>query len=291
MLKLPDDSTSAIRLADWLELTAMLSGDGDSSIGDLERSLRRAASDETDTDNAIELRIMAAHEEIEQRLRAAGKAYPFDIDYGTVQVKTNWEDFPAYVFCLCLSYFGSPIQEPRKLFEQVARAAAKEYLQGDAIDFGFPRSNFPRSFSDAVSELCIRIGEGGGYNSLPSQSHKDDKLDIVAWKEFPDSRSSKLLLFGQCASGVDWEGKLRELSPEAFCKNWMREALISPLISSIFIPHRIERDRWNWVARNAGIVFDRCRIAYWAHDAKVDFSGCIDWIAQTIDGRGRPISS
>lgn len=291
MLKLPDDSTNAIRLADWLELTAIVSGDGDSSTGDLERSLRRASSDETDADNAIELRIMAAYEEIEQRLKAAGKAYPFDIDYGTVQIKTNWKDYPAYIFCLCLSYFGSANQVPRKLFEHIARAAAKGYLQGDAVDFGFPRSNLPKSFPEAVSELCIRIGEGGGHNSLPSQSFKDDKLDIVAWKNFPDASPSKFLLFGQCASGADWEGKLRELSPDAFCRNWMREVPISPLISSVFIPHRVERDRWNWVARNAGVVFDRCRIAYWAHDAEMDFSGCIGWIAEILEDRTRLIYS
>ena len=284
MLELPDDPTNPLKLADWLELTAMLSGDGNASRGDLERVLRRASLYETSDDYLIERKALEVFYELEQRGRAAYTAYPFDIDYGTLQIKSAWSNYPAYTFCLCLSYFGSKSSKPRKLFEQVSTSAAKGYLHGDALNFGFPRVNLPASFSEAVTTLCVTIGEGGGYNSLPSLEHKDDKLDVVAWKDFPDISSSKLLMFGQCASGWDWEGKLRELGPEAFCGNWMRESPVSPLISSIFIPHRIERQKWNSVARNAGIIFDRCRIAYWAHGAEMDYSPCIAWVNNLLMG-------
>jgi hypothetical protein len=39
------------------------------------------------------------------------------------------------------------------------------------------------------------------------------------------------------------------------------------IISSFFIPHRIERNRLAPYVRKAGIIFDRCRIAYWSYFA------------------------
>jgi hypothetical protein len=283
MLKLPDDPTSPIRLADWLELTAILSSDGNASRGDLERTLRRASLSEMRDDLAVEQKLLEVFEEIEQRWKAAASAYPFEVDYGTLQTKSTWHQFPAYAFCLCLSYFGSPTLQPRKLFELVSGAAAKAFVYGNAVDFGSPRHVLSAAFPDAVSQLCALIGEGDRYAGLPTLGQKDAKLDLVAWRDFPDRNPSKLLMLGQCASGSDWEGKIRELNPRAFFANWTRETPASPLISSLFIPHRIERKKWKSIARNSdGIVFDRCRIAYLAHGANFDFDPCINWVEELL---------
>ncbi len=107
MLALPEDPTNSLKLADWLELTAMLSADGNASRGDLERSLRRASLFETSDDYSIERKALEVFYELEQRGTAAETAYPFDIDCGTVQTKSAWSNYPVYTFCLCLSYFGS----------------------------------------------------------------------------------------------------------------------------------------------------------------------------------------
>lgn len=283
MLKLPDDPTSPLKLADWLELTALLAFDGNASRGDLERNLRRASLVELREDQAIENKTLDVFDELEQRWKAADTAYPFEIDYGTLQIRSAWREFPAYIFCLCLSYFGARNSEPRKLFELVSGIAAKAFLFGDAVNFGAPRSDLSSSFAKAVSELCELIGEGGGFNEIPTLGQKDAKLDLVAWRNFPDRYSNKLLMLGQCASGADWEGKLRELNPRAFFANWTQETPSSPLISSVFIPHRIERQKWRRVALNAdGIIFDRCRIAYWAHKADYDYGRCIQWINDVL---------
>jgi len=76
--------------------------------------------------------------------------------------------------------------------------------------------------------------------------------------------SSKLLLFGQCAGGQDWKDKLREMDPRAFWDNWILDPAASPLLRSFYVPHRIDVDDWDDYARNSGILFDRCRIAFWA---------------------------
>ena len=283
MLELPDSPTDTLRLADWLEIYALLSPDGNSSRGDLESALRVAALYEIDDDEDIELKCLEVFDELEQRLKASGEAYPFDLDYSVLQVKSSWEDFPAYIFCLCLSYFGWTARKneainPRKLFEKLSCLAAKRFLQGNAVDFGPPREKLPTPFPEAITVICRLIGEGEGYKDQPSLNRKDDKLDLIAWKEFADKLPSKMLMFGQCASGWNWEDKLTELQPEAFCGNWMQEVPVSPLIRSFFVPHRLERLKWKWATRQAGIFFDRCRIAFWAHQEKADYDSHITWV-------------
>jgi hypothetical protein len=90
----------------------------------------------------------------------------------------------------------------------------------------------------------------------------------VAWRGFHDNRESKLVIFGQCATGQDWPEKVSELQPEAFWDHWMLVSQVSPLERSFFIPHRVrdegEGETWRYYARYAGILFDRCRVAYWA---------------------------
>ena len=280
MLELPtNDPTNSIKLADWLELYAMISGDNDSSRGDLEGALRVASYAEISDNEAVEGKILEVFYELEQRENSAGIGYPFQLDGGLLRLKSSWKDYPVYSFCLSLSYFGlTNTQNGPTLFEQISCYAAKKYLNGDAVAFGFPRTELPNSFPEAVTELSNIIGEGRGFRSQPGLDKKDDKLDLVAWVDFIDRLPSKLILFGQCAAGNNWEEKLAELQPDAFWNQWMNEAPISPLVRSFFIPHRIEMNKWDITGRNAGIVFDRCRIAYWAHQVDQDFSQYIEWV-------------
>ncbi len=121
MLDLPfDDLTNPLRLADWLELHALRSSDRNSSQGDLESVLRTVSIFELDDDEQIERKTLEVFLELEQRVKAAAEAYPFDLDYpGVLQLKSdNWREFPVYIFCLCLSYY--PLRETR--VGQVIRA-------------------------------------------------------------------------------------------------------------------------------------------------------------------------
>src|SRR5205823_465942 len=111
--------------------------------GDLERVLRRASFCELDDDEAIERKTLDTFQELEQRLNTAREAYPFALNYrGVLELKTKWEDFPVYIFCLYLSYFGfREAYKIPKLFEYVSCRAAKGYLQGNALGFGSPRTD------------------------------------------------------------------------------------------------------------------------------------------------------
>jgi len=293
MIPLPHKSTDCIRLADWMELCALVAPDGDVSRDDLDSALRTAAVfPPRDEDKEIDDLVLAVFRELESRRAAAADGYSFELSLPTLKRKDNWPDFPTYVFCLCLSYFGERSSKnqksaPRRLFEHVSRDAAIHYLGGDAVRFGWPRHNpeIPSKFAKAMTFLCTTsLAEGGGYKQGGLPYPKDSGIDIIAWKHFPDRAVGKLLLFGNCATEKDWDGpKKTELSPEAFCEEWMTEVPPSriAIVKSLFIPHRCESTALASHTRRAGIIFDRCRIAYCCYagcngnkDAKQKFT---DW--------------
>lgn len=284
MLELPSkDPTSPLLLADWLEISALLSPDHNSSWGDLERVLRRAAFSECSDDEAVERKVLDTFDELEQRSISSSEAYPFTLDYGVLTVKRDWRSYATYTFCLCISYFK--LKETAiapKLFEQLSCLAAKQYLRGQVIGFGAPRKELPRGFADAVTEMCSRLREGERFRPQPELDRQDDTLDLVAWIDFEDKLPSKIILFGQCAAGQNWEDKLGELNPSAFCSQWMQKDPLLPPLRSFFMPHRVERTKWELVARKGGILFDRCRIAYWAHKEQTDYQQHIGWIENTL---------
>lgn len=265
MIELPHDISDALQLADWLELQALVANDQNSSINDLVTPLR-IASGNTPPDETR----MAVFSELEQRVRMADRAYPFRLSRGVLQTKPNRRRYAAYLFCLGLSHFGwkqtknAPIN-PWFLFEDLACIAAKQYLGGDVLLFGSRSLGNARSFKSAIDKLCLQLGEGEGFRGQRTFSQKDDKVDLVAWRHFSDQKPSKIVMFGQCAAGGNWKEKTRELQPRAFWDNWLAQAPVSQLVRSFYIPHRIPMDQWDQYARNAGVLFDRCRVAYWAY--------------------------
>ncbi len=291
MLSLPDSPTDKIRLADWLEIYALLSPDGNSSRGDLESALRTSGLFARDESEAIEIKALDVFSELEDRTKAAKDAYPFKIE-GSLLRKLDWRTHPAYVFCLCLSYFGCREKKgskafPRRWFEHLSRDAAQHYLGGKALRFGSPRlkTELPVRFNEAINYICKKLNEGAGYKAGGLSDRKDDALDIIAWRHFPDELPGKLILFGNCASEKNWEGsKKTELTPEPFCSDWMIDPPKCKIIKSLFIPHRVEYKRFLSHLKRAGIIFDRCRISYCTYfsqqikkDCIFDYSVLADW--------------
>jgi hypothetical protein len=268
-IEFPQSPFRTEELADWLELTAIEAADGDASAGDLERELKRLGhGDPHDLLGMVFL-------EIDRRDKAAGKnAYPFNRNDSSVELKGDPNAFPAYIFCLALSYCKWTVRKnasenPWLLFEELAFYSAKKYLGGDALKFGTSSrigSKGNKRFKAGINELAKKLGEGECFRSQRTFSAKDSKLDVVAWKGFPDARPSQLVMFGQCAAGANWAGKLNELIPEDFWDQWMNCGKVSTPLRSVFMPHRIfEQDEWENHARSARLLFDRCRVVAFAH--------------------------
>jgi len=241
-------------------------------------------------DEAVEEKILEVFYEIELRSKAADTAYPFTLDYrrfGVIELRSEWVNYSAYTFCLCLSYFGWDIRSTKtinapKLFEQISCLAAQHYLHGEAVGFGAPRTELPSGFASAIDKLSQLIGEGDGYSENPTLNRQDDRLDVVAWKDFTDKLPSKIIMFGQCAAGRNWQDKLSEMQPASFWNLWMRRSTSSPLLRSFFVPHRVEYSSWKYVTEYGGLFFDRCRTAYWAHQAHANLNEQVAWVSTLL---------
>jgi len=288
MLSLPLPATDELQLADWLELLVLLSPDENASYLDLERVFRREGVLGLNNDETVGPKIQSVSLELERRALAAGEAYPFRLDERSISLKGPMDQFVPYVFCLCLSFLGLDNElnkkpYPRRLFEYLCCEAARSFVDGEAVRFASPRAtrDLPVEFHLAVNALCMRIKEGVGFSQKRTFSSKDDAIDVVAWREFPDEAEGKLLLIGNCASGRNWESKLDELQPHIFCEDWMIEVPVSVRfgIRAFFIPRRLNPQDWKRVSRRAGMIFDRCRIAHWVSITKEfsDRQHCLDW--------------
>lgn len=273
MLRVPTRTADRLAWADWLEIKALTDQDGNASRGDLAKALQTL---EYGDDERCERMILNVFDELAAREKAAKEAYPFVIHFeqSLIERKPEWQEYPAYVFCLCLSYFGvnekaGSKSKPRRWFEHLSRDAARQYLGGEGVRFGSPRvaSELPVKFKMAIDKLCKHLlKEGSGFKDGGLPSRKDDAVDIVAWKHFPDELPGKLILFGNCASEQNWQGsKEKELTPRAFWEDWIMDPAGTEIVKSFFIPHRTEREHFLSHVRKAGIIFDRCRIAYWTY--------------------------
>jgi len=277
MLRFPEAQRDVLALADWLELKAILSNDKNSSLGDLERALTRE-SVYVDESEALENKLADVAKELDARGLAGGGAYPFKNEAGRLQAKENRKT-STYVFCLCLSYFRGKQKKgvkvyPGRMFEALSVEAARTFVTGakqkpGASRFGTPRhaKDYPSSFRAAIDTLCSRdINEGGGWPAgkkvTPKLRPQDGGLDVVAWRDWQDKRPGKLILFGACAAGADWTEKTRELDLGTFCPEYLAPPPVSQILRAFFVPHRIHADQWDVISRQAGLVFDRCRISH-----------------------------
>jgi hypothetical protein len=263
-----------LRWADWMEISAAYNADGNSSRADLEGALRISPFFEKSGQEGISNRAAEVFIELTERAQAAGSAYPFTLAGGVLQCKSNLRDYPAYFFCLSLSYCGWAQKKgsadfPARMFEDLSCMAAGSYIGGEVYRFAYPRTGparlLPAGFKEAIQRVTEILREGDSGRDRPARSTKDDALDVFAWRHFPDLLPGKLILVGQCAAGENWEDKLTDLTPVPTTDEWMTTPIISQMLKAIFIPHRVPRAEWERCNRKAGIVFDRCRLAYWSH--------------------------
>jgi len=290
MLPISTPATDVLNMADWLEMRALLAADRNASRSDLRRALVQTGvlGDTSDASSELDDEVLAADAFAELRDRAAscGTGYPFSVDNGLIQAPDDFSPYWAYTFCLLLSLRGAnrgePGKKPAGMFEEVAEAAASSYVRGRSLKFGFPRRVLPTSFKEALDLVCAELREGQGARGRPSSRNaKDARLDIVAWRPFPDGRPAQLILFGQCAAGANWQSKLTELQPRTFIDLYWKEAPAVDPVRAFFTPFRLKDHNWFETAKSAGIVFDRCRIAHFAFGASAP-QGVGTWIQRQL---------
>jgi hypothetical protein len=280
-LALPNIADPPEVQADWLEWCALSETESFVSWTAYQGNLAQAGSDDAieiekdqDEDDVLEDLINEVDRELQSRRNACGGKtgfYPYEMTHDGIAYSGNKNDL-TYRFLLLLSLFGKDAgpqgSHPERLFEELCSLALHEYMGGVKVGleravFGFPRKILPPHFPKALDDLCKRMGEGSGSaGHVPANNQKDAKLDLVAWRAFPDGRRGKLIGFGQCATGDDWTEKAFELVPQKWCRLWMKDSAGVDPFASLFIPHRPGEDKWLIAANYGGVLFDRCRIAW-----------------------------
>jgi hypothetical protein len=268
---------------DHLELCALTDSDGNASGSQLRSDLVIAGSEDAlegegeiapSVSDHIEAAVDAAFTEAEYRISACtAKYYPFSLQR-KVLLNRDPNLSSVYAFLLGLSLMGEAAVaglNGAKLFEDVCSFASQAYFGSGKTPaenhiFGFPRRVGAKDFVTAIEELCLhKIREGTPDKKFPTaHTMKDAGLDIVAWRSFPDRRSSKLIAFGQCATGKNWWGKRHELQPGDWCRTWMLKTPHLIPVKMFFVPHAITNEEWAELGYQAGIIFDRFRITHFA---------------------------
>jgi len=285
VIELPAADSPAVDHADWIELVALSSSDGQSSyegfvsqihISGTTDVLEGDEEDDKEDDGGGELSSEVADQawaEIERRHKACGGDaghYPFTVTAGAITLRDEHVITP-YVFQLLLSTFGR-LGGPQgtygeRIFEHLSAVAGKSYLGGDANQARFYRFGFPRpdrtGFENALHALCKELQCGKvKIDAALMGDQQDSHLDVVVWRPFDDEHESQLIGFGQCATGKHWEGKLAEMQPCNVLNEWLDDRFYpDPPARMFFVPRCVPSVRWRHVTIHAGLVFDRCRIA------------------------------
>ena len=258
-------------LADYAELVCWERGS--TSINALSADLGRL--DENDysggvpEEEKIPQVVGEAYHEIERRKEACRDGYPFVIgEHGyTLHASQKAGNHKHIIYKYLLLATRLNMNANRKhanidgthLFEELASEAAREYLgaRAESIVFGTAAgSNFPGK----VNDLCKRIKDGDQYYKRSSASPRDGKLDVVAWKHFADRLPEKLIAFGQCKTGTNYEKELTQLQPDVFCNNWLLSPPALTPMRMFFVAEAVSRLGWDNVSSKTGLLFDRCRI-------------------------------
>jgi hypothetical protein len=210
------DTAVAIETAcDWIEASALFSG---------ERATQSNIKDILDEEeilpgsDAAEVFVSDVWRQLRSRARICGDGTPFEFGYQEIHCKEKyWRRWPAYSFCLYLSYCHRSAKPPREksypeqgsLFESLVESSLQRLLPTwITFQTGWTTTK-PAHLPEVVNKVAKRLG--GNLGNIPRWNTKGSKergLDLVCYREFPDMRGGFPAFFVQCASGKEFEQKL-----------------------------------------------------------------------------------
>ena len=350
----PNDTRSVI--ADWIELHAIVDPNGVSVnsqlinvLDFLEDGAAEPRTVDPETQEPLDEAILeeprhqlieSVIEELDYRSSTLNECYPFEVNARRKRLQRTNENpitHPGkvvYLFCL----FASAIREHKlqpldkvteiekhiaNVFQVCACLAAGGYLGGEVSSFGFPRASGD-GFLPALRKTFQRFGIGQVRDTddipagLPT-ALKDGGIDVIAWRDHPDSMPGKIYLLGQCASGQNWRQKSVVEYIEPLHGAWFTSRPATHSSPAMFIPfplhHEIAEQStdsflsvvktkfWSEEMR-FGIIFDRFRVAHFAstcmqfedHDReRVDGADQFDrvkgWVQETFQIAGVEVST
>ena len=295
------------RIADFAEAQCLNRDDLSVSIEDISNDLERASLNDDDAqenhleDADVTPEVVAAFDDLEERpLHCGGDGafYPFRLfgDGGQIAARNDcgerWHSL-LYLFLLWLTLTKQKALDARALFERLCCEVARNYLGGDpagkvsAIHFGESGN-----FAERINHLTENLGEGGGFREDSRDartSPKDDGVDIVVHRRFADKRAGQLIGFGQCKTGRSYNRSgLNDVNIGGFMKTWLRGSVAVDPVRMFFLSDRIAgNENMAQKCREAGILFDRCRVMEYAENVDSGLKAEIkNWILNRLGEAG-----
>ena len=276
-----------IRFADWAELQILYSGSTGISLeairteADVEGLLEQVDSLEgTEMPADLSQNLVAeAVREVSRRASEGGKGYPFRIRGDRLELKPGSHRCTPYAFCLMVSDrdYWSAGDPSSNMFEYIATTALESYLQGCAMRFGAPREAPDQQIEAALRRLAERTGDRLLSIYPVRSTDKDLGLDVVGWKDFQDARTSKVLVYMQCATGENWFSKKGDLDL-GMGGVWNQTlAWTTPPVKAMAIPYIVPPGE-DWQRSTPGLLLmDRLRISSVLPARSVSING-VDWV-------------
>lgn len=208
--------------------------------------------------------------ELTERAKSLKTRYPFEFGkYSIRLIEENSSYKDIYLFLLLCTRFSMNKAENKVrngvdatlVFEDLCSLVGENYFGQNSKSLVFGTAT-EGNFESKIKNLIKSIGEGQGYKN-PNKNYptkNDDGIDVVVWRDFADSRISKLIGFGQCKTGTSWQDEVKKLNPDHFCENWLYEKPAFPPLRMVFICDTLNVEK-NFVTDQRGILmFNRFRI-------------------------------
>lgn len=343
MLALFGSGASRCVKADWAELSAIVSKRGVLSSSDLVRAcglpddsdhvtvadgLTRDPWEGEIAPLSEDEAVQDVGEELAFRAETLGEDYPFEISFSAekwkLQLKADTLHAPpsawiAYRLCLLISGFRldliatdnqSHVRSSADCMQRLAMFTVEEAIGGgDSYWFGWPRPDGTKTMRAALSVFVDKIGFGvlkGDDPAWSKRREKDGGVDVIAWKKFRDGRPGALVLYGQVASGKDWDTKpIFNEELKASFNDWFATPPTSHYITATFIPFMQNEESACIVGRTYdeivadearqqeirhGLLIDRLRIVELASGAEIRKNRSLHndsvigpWLTQSIE--------
>jgi hypothetical protein len=276
MVDMPNP-TSIPAVADWIELTLSIYSES------ISKASISAHIEGNSGEEPRESFISDVWQELSLRQQLYLRA-PYIVQGLVVERNFDSSSNPAYLTCLILSLFGIQDQDPDapKLFERLSCYAAKKYLNGEALNIGWPATgNVATTIEGKIKEIANRLNEN--YNESPDPRYNDRGVDVVGWIPFSDDRSGQIVFLLQCAAGQNWLDK----SPVPLDAWYQYIHWAFNPIRAFSVPAVVSNRYWHEKTKDKGLLFDRIRIVNLFSERRADGELIDDlnaWVTLQLSG-------
>jgi hypothetical protein len=264
-----------LQIADWIEgcVTFAEREVSQNDVVDvLHENYLTTKTDAQSAKNDAATRVKGAWRELERRSLCLGLSAPYRVNGLRVQRVHEWEETPAFSFCLLvalLPVYRKAFKKFKKkgytkqgeLFEQLTSAAlASLGWRVHGVGWSKSQANSVKAKVEALAKFLGVHPLDGATQRWTAPKAKDAGLDLVCQYPFRDGWGGRPILMTQCASGDNWEDKLH--TPEL--EHWKKLLDIhTDPKRGLSMPFAIKADRFRRAGFRAGFILllDRHRLA------------------------------